>query len=373
MLVFGGGGCGKTRIINLVMAKLFRRFYGPRGLVLTAFANKPARLIGGKTMHNLIKKRGGDVMNIPRLRIQNEKERRALTAVWAPVGALVKDEFTQQPGALEHALAVRSHYGRMRYHNLREGDYSRPQTSYGSMPYIVTAGDPLQFPPVPAASSLLSAADSMTKEHRIAVEMFQDQDYVCELKATMRFREDPVLTSILKKMRTPGEDRSQLRLTNEEWRLLQNTDVAYGASLRGTETWCQSAFGWAYVCMAQWNRSRESAKVAKETLFMLAARDSITNADSRDLIAVRDQVLRAPNMNLTGNLPAVLLLHVNMKVRCTVNVCRRQAPKDATGVVQHIELHQADRVRHQRESHQFFVLHHAPTVHVKSNSFDLLA
>ena len=44
MLVFGGGGRGKTRIINLVMAKLFRRFYGRRGLVLTAFANKPARL-----------------------------------------------------------------------------------------------------------------------------------------------------------------------------------------------------------------------------------------------------------------------------------------------------------------------------------------
>ena len=78
---------------------------------------------------------------------------------------------------------------------------------------------------------------------------------------------------------------------------------------------------------------------------MFAARDSITNVDSRDLIAVRDQVLKAPNMNLTGSLPAVLLLHVNMKVRCTINVCRRQAPKDATGVVQDIELHPADRVR----------------------------
>ena len=52
---FGGGGCGKTRIINYVFAKLFRRFYGPKGLVLNAFANAPARLTGGATTHGLIK------------------------------------------------------------------------------------------------------------------------------------------------------------------------------------------------------------------------------------------------------------------------------------------------------------------------------
>ena len=31
LLFFGGGGCGKTRIINYALAKLFRRFYGPKG------------------------------------------------------------------------------------------------------------------------------------------------------------------------------------------------------------------------------------------------------------------------------------------------------------------------------------------------------
>ena len=30
VLFFGGGGCGKTRIINSVLAKLFRRSYGPK-------------------------------------------------------------------------------------------------------------------------------------------------------------------------------------------------------------------------------------------------------------------------------------------------------------------------------------------------------
>ena len=46
--------------------------------------------------------------------------------------------------------------------------------------------------------------------------MLEDQDHVCELKTTMRFRGDPMLSNILKKMRTPGDDRSDLRLTEEE-------------------------------------------------------------------------------------------------------------------------------------------------------------
>ena len=93
VLFFGGGGCGKTRIINSVLAKLFRRFYGPKGLVLNTFANKPARLINGTTTHGLIKCRGGQSLNIAHLRIQNDKHRRALAAVWAPTEAFVKDEF----------------------------------------------------------------------------------------------------------------------------------------------------------------------------------------------------------------------------------------------------------------------------------------
>ena len=406
LLFYGGGGCGKTRIINSVLAKLFRRFYGEKGLVLNAFANKPARLIRGKTTHGLIKRRGGQSLNIAQLRVQSEKERRALAAVWAPAGALVKDEFTQQPGALEHALVVRAMYGRERYHDLRCEDYARPRTNYAALPYVVTAGDPLQFPPIPASSSLLAEPEGQTKEHRIAQAMFEDQDYVCELKATMRFRGDPVLTSILAKMRTPGwtsseiqlrhpyrsdiptayrifrlsrwsplppghlkspgDDRSALRLTDEEWRMLQNTDVGHGASLDGTETWYQSAFQWAYVCMAQWNRSMESAKAVSEPLFLYAAKDYITNVDNRDVLAVRDLLLKMPNMNTTGRLPAVLLVHNKMRVRCTVTVCRSQAPVDTTGVVQHIELHPVDRLRWERDgADSIFVLHHAPTVLVK--------
>jgi len=363
VLIYGGGGCGKTTIINQVLTPLFRRFYGPRGLIKTAFANKPARLIKGKTSHTLVKMRGAQSLTIARLRITNDKQRRGLAAVWAPAGALVKDEFTQQPATLEHALVVRATYGRETFHDLVSADYAQPETNYASLPYVVTSGDPLQFPPVPMTSSLLAEPEGQSKEHRVATAMFEDQDYVCELKTTMRFRNDPVLSRILSKMRTPGEDRSELRLTDEEWRALQSTDIAHGASLEGTELWYHAAYAWSFVCMAQWIRSLHSAAYHQETLFLCAARDYIKNVEQRDLQAVRDQLLRIPNMNNTGRLPAVALLHVNMKIRLTVTVCPSQAPVDTTGTIKNIELDMMDRARWQQQpSNSIFVLHRMPTV-----------
>jgi hypothetical protein len=181
----------------------------------------------------------------------------------------------------------------------------------------------------------------------------------------MRFRGDPILTSILAKMRTPGEDRSNLRLTEQEWQVLQSTDIAHGASLDGTEMWYQSAFAWAYVCVAQWDRSVRSATMHQETLFLFSARDHILNVDARDLVFVRDKLLQIPNMNTTGRLPAVLLLHIKMRVRITVSDERlaAHAPVDTTAVVRNIELHPIDRARWlQQSSEAIFVLHHAPTV-----------
>ena len=117
--------------------------------------------------------------------------------------------------------------------------------------------------------------------------MFEGQDFVCELKTTMRFRGDPVLMSILSKMRTPGEDRSKLRHTEEEWRILQSTDIAHGAYLERTDLWYQSAFAWSYVCVAQWDNSLHSTKFREETLFRnLIKNPSGGPASMMSLIAV---------------------------------------------------------------------------------------
>ena len=51
MFPSGGGGCGKTRIVNLVLTALFTEYWGPRGVVKVAPSNKAARGILGKTLH----------------------------------------------------------------------------------------------------------------------------------------------------------------------------------------------------------------------------------------------------------------------------------------------------------------------------------
>lgn len=118
MLIFGSGGCGKTRLITKVLTPLFKRYFGPRGLVTTAFSNKAARLVNGKTSHALAKLRGTKSLAMPYLRLRSDQEARALAAVWVPAGALVKDEFSQQSASLEHALAVRAMYGRCNAYGL---------------------------------------------------------------------------------------------------------------------------------------------------------------------------------------------------------------------------------------------------------------
>ena len=207
---------------------------------------------------------------------------------------------------------------------------------------------------------------ALLKEHKVAERMFRQQDYVCELKTTMRYQGDPVLSRILLKMRTVAEDRSQLQLTSDEWQMLQSSDVNHGASLEGTELWYQGAYAWSHVCMAQWIRSVHSAAHHKETLFLISARDYIANVANRDLRAVRDALLHVPNMNSTGRLPAVGLLHRQMKVRLTVTICPTQAPVDSQGVIEHIELDPVDRLRWERNKRQpLCVLLMHPTLLVK--------
>ena len=129
ILIFGSGGCGKTRLITMVLAPLL--YFGPRGLITTAFSNKAARLVNGKTSHALAKLRGVKSLAMPSLRLQSDIESRALAAVWAPAGALIKNEFSQQSAPLEHALAVRAMYGRCHAHGLKCEDYADPETNLG--------------------------------------------------------------------------------------------------------------------------------------------------------------------------------------------------------------------------------------------------
>ena len=98
-----------------------------------------------------------------------------------------------QPGSLEHATAVRVMYGREQVHELGPTLHSEPETSYASIPYVIQAGDPLQFPPIPYISSLLAEPEGQSKEHRVAEKMFQQQELTILLRP--RWIKDPMKTS----------------------------------------------------------------------------------------------------------------------------------------------------------------------------------
>ena len=54
MIIDGGGGCGKTMLINFFFVPLCRAFFGPAGVVLAAPSDKTARGIYTTTMHALL-------------------------------------------------------------------------------------------------------------------------------------------------------------------------------------------------------------------------------------------------------------------------------------------------------------------------------
>ena len=150
MLLLGGGGCGKSRIVNLVFTALFLKFWGPRGCVKAAPSNKAARGILGRTLH-VVAKLGGGSLNMLNLRCAPAVQS-ALAYLWVSCGALVIDEAPQGAAALYHAVALRSCYGRASAHGVEVSDYAEPSQTFGGIPIVIACGDELQLPPVPASA-----------------------------------------------------------------------------------------------------------------------------------------------------------------------------------------------------------------------------
>ena len=83
---------------------------------------------------------------------------RALAYLWNPCGAFIIDETPQGAGALYHAVAMRSSYGRCGFCDLEMADYAQPTQTFGAVPILIECGDELQLPPVPAC--LLYTSDA---------------------------------------------------------------------------------------------------------------------------------------------------------------------------------------------------------------------
>ena len=96
---------------------------------------------------------------------------------------------------------------------------------------LVVMGDPLQLPPIPKTTSLLQGdLSNVSQEQKAGAAMLAGFDNVYMLKKTMRFK-DPLLRSILTKMRTAGG----CLLTEEERSALLKTKLDRDESMQGSQ------------------------------------------------------------------------------------------------------------------------------------------
>ena len=84
----GGGGCGKTHVINKIVKPLLRRFYGDACCMTVAPSNKAARLVEGRTLHAAFGLAAAATFKTSRLKPQG-KTAKTLECRFARVAALV--------------------------------------------------------------------------------------------------------------------------------------------------------------------------------------------------------------------------------------------------------------------------------------------
>ena len=156
IVIDGGGGCGKTMLINYFFVPVCRAFFGPTGVVLAAPSNKAARGIHGKTLHSLLGFTPESSLRTSALALTSQKRVKA-ERTFLSAGALLNDEFSMIAGALIHAASLIATFARETKFRLRREDYALPRLHFGRMAFVAWAGDHLQLPPVPkkTLSSLL--------------------------------------------------------------------------------------------------------------------------------------------------------------------------------------------------------------------------
>ena len=345
--VIGGGGCGKTTLMQMVVVPTLRTFF--RKVVLTAPSNRAARGFdpSAKTLHSVSGMRPQDSMRTSNLHVQSDQMRKRLDANQTHAGAWVHDEALQTSAPLLHAAALRTTYAREHHYKLDTTRYAKPNEIMGRISFLAMCGDHLQLPPVPKSSGLLAPMENTSDEHKAGASMFNNMQYLFEMETMKRFK-DPVLMAILQKMRQKGG----AKLTRQEWEALIHTELDVPqierepeAFLRDTIGWFESSYLWSVVSMACYSRAMASARHHQQTLFFCQAVDFSAQAGNlnQQTVAIYKQTLAVPSVAHTSRLPGMVLLHIGMRVRITTQVLPPWAVQDATGTIMEIDASPMDK------------------------------
>ena len=355
-LIAGGGGCGKTTMLEKVICPTYETFF--EATARATPSNKSARLFKAKTVHALNGFKATDSLRTVNIRIRTDTMRKRTQAVHVKCGALFIDEYSQLPASLYHANNLLWTLAREAPYGLQREAYARPRETAGRVSKKLLTGDHLQLPPVPKSASLLADITGTSDEQKAGAAMFSSIEQVFELETMMRFR-DPVLREILQKMRTPGG----ARLTDEEWQALTATNVD-AATLNETEqqdlmmktrNWYHSCYLWCIVSMAAYTSAKLTAQASHHTLFYFQAVDTpkVTprhapgNQDTGALPPqtkqLYEKMLQVTSLSTTKRLPGWVCFHQDQRIRFTMNVLVPYAVQDSTGVIKYISLHPVDQ------------------------------
>ena len=349
ILIIGGGGCGKTTIMQVVVVPILRTFF--QAIVLTAPSNRAARGFdpSAKTLHSIAGMKPHDSHRISNLHIKNDWMRKRMDANQTHAGGWIHDEALQTSATLLHATALRTTYAREHHYKLDTSRYAQPEELMGRISFLLLCGDHLQLPPVPKSSGLLAPLSGTSDEHKAGASMFNNIHYLFEMETMKRFT-DPMLVAILQKMRT----LKGAKLTTEEWQALKNTELDAAqlerdpeAFLQDTAGFIESSYLWAIVSVASYSRALASGRRHKQTLFMCVAADYCEQAPrmNRGGLELYKEMLAVPSVAHTNRLPGVVLFHIGMSVRITAQLLPPWVVQDTTGTVMELELSGRDKTR----------------------------
>ena len=172
ILTDGGGRCGKTTLAVEIILPMLEAYYRPDGVLRRAPSNKPARIIGGRTMHSGQGMTPENSMRTAALAL-NLQSRQKLSITHADAGVLYIDESSQLQGELNHAAALRTTYAREAKYGLNRNNYSGPKERYGRLPILWYSQDHLQLPPVPESSNMLAPLEGTIDEYKNGAKIFR--------------------------------------------------------------------------------------------------------------------------------------------------------------------------------------------------------
>ena len=172
--VIGGGGCGKTTVMQKAVVPLLRTYF--EKVVLTAPSNRAARGFdpSAKILHSVSGMTPLDCMRTSNLAIKSDRMRKRMDANQTHAGGWVHDEALQTAAPLWHAAAVRTTYAREHVYKLDTRRYAQPNEIMGRISFLALCGDHLQLPPVPKSSGLLAPLDNTSDEHKAGASMFNN-------------------------------------------------------------------------------------------------------------------------------------------------------------------------------------------------------